>query len=58
MKIPGKLNIIEYDNDLRNLIKDLKENECNTQIIQKSNLPKDIKFYIEEFLNYITIKKV
>lgn len=58
MKIPEKLNIIEYDNDLRNLIKDLKENECNSQIIEESNLPKNIKFYIEDFLKYITIKKV
>ena len=58
MKIPEKLNIIEYDNDLRNLIKDLKENECNSHIIEESNLPKDIKFYIEDFLKYITIKKV
>jgi|MGYP005653536951 acyl-[acyl carrier protein]--UDP-N-acetylglucosamine O-acyltransferase len=58
MKVPEKLNIMEYDNDLRNLIKDLKENKCYSKFVEKSNLPKDIKFYIEDFLNYITIKKV
>ena len=58
MKVPEKLNIMEYDNDLRNLIKDLKENKCYSKFVEKSNLHKDIKFYIEDFLNYITIKKV
>lgn len=58
MKIPEKLNIIEYDNELRYLIKKLKENKCNSQIVQNSNLPKDIQFYIEDFIKYITITKV
>ena len=58
MKIPEKLNIIEYDNDLRNLIKDLKENECNSQIIEESNLHKDIKLSIfKSFLLFVQPQK-
>lgn len=58
MKIPEKLNIIEYDNDLRNLIKDLKENECNSQIIEDYDLSNDIKKIIFEFLDKLKINKI
>ena len=58
MKIPENLNIFEYENEIQNLIKNLKENECDSKFIEESNLPKEIKFYIEDFFKYIKIKKI
>jgi hypothetical protein len=46
MKIPEQLKVCEYENELKKLIKDLKENKCKKDLIDKYNLPENIKFYI------------
>ena len=58
IKIPEELQIDNYENELRNLINDLKNNNCNKELIKKYNLPDNIRSHIYNFINNITIKKI
>jgi acyl-[acyl carrier protein]--UDP-N-acetylglucosamine O-acyltransferase len=58
VKIPEKMEIDKYENDIRNLIEDLKKNNCDIELVKKYNLPKNILDDIYEFINLITIKKI
>lgn len=58
IKIPENLEIDKYENEIRNLIDDLKKNNCDIELVKKYNLPKNISDDINEFLNLIKIKKI
>ena len=58
MKIPEKLYINNYENNLKNLIQELKENNCDKKSIEKYDLSIDIKNIIYNFLNKIKINKI
>lgn len=58
IKIPENIEIEKYENDIRNLIDDLKKNNCDIELVKKYNLPKNILDDIYEFLNLIKIKKI
>ena len=58
VKIPEELQIDNYENQIKDLIQDLKKNECNPKIVEKYKLPDNINSYIYEFLDKIKIKKV
>jgi UDP-N-acetylglucosamine acyltransferase len=57
-KIPENLEVEKYENEIRNLIDDLKKNNCDDELIKKYNLPKNILNDIYEFINLIKIKKI
>jgi len=58
IKIPEELQIYTYDNKIRNLIKDLKKNNCNRELVKTYNLPENINYYIYDFLDAIKINKI
>ena len=58
VKIPENLFIEKYDEKIRLLIKDLKNNKCDNELVKKYDLPENIKSYIYNFLNTIEIKKI
>lgn len=58
IKIPEKLDINNYENNLKNLIQELKENNCDKKFIEKYDLSVDIKNIIYNFLNKIKINKI
>lgn len=58
VKIPVNIEIDKYENDIRNLITELKNNNCDIELVKKYNLPLDIEKDINEFLNLIKIKKI
>ena len=57
-KVPNELEIEKYIDELSSLIKELKSNSCNKEIVEKYNLPQNINYYINEFLDNITINKL
>ena len=58
VKIPEELQIDTYNNELRNLIEDLKKNNCDKELVKKYKLPENINYYIYDFLNTLKIKKI
>lgn len=60
MKIPSEMlgDLEQRNEDIYKLIDELKNNDCNKELIQKYNLSKDIVEDINEFLDVITIKKI
>lgn len=58
IKIPENIEIDKYENNIRNLIEDLKKNNCDIELVKKYNLSKNISDDIYEFLNLIKIKKI
>ena len=58
IKIPEELGIEKYENDMKELINELKANECDINLINKYNLPTKISSYIYNFFNEIKIKKI
>jgi UDP-N-acetylglucosamine acyltransferase len=58
IKIPEDLLIEKYDEKIRMLIKELKNNDCDEQLVEKYKLPKNIEKYIYNFLDIIEIKKI
>jgi acyl-[acyl carrier protein]--UDP-N-acetylglucosamine O-acyltransferase len=57
-KIPDELKIENYENELKKIIIDLKENNCDKYVIDKYQLPENISNYIYEFIKNIKIKKI
>lgn len=58
VKIPKELNITKYENELKLLINELKENNCDLQLIHKYHLPSNIYTPIYDFLKQIKITKL
>ena len=58
VKIPEELKIDTYENELRDLIEDLKKNNCDKELVKKYKFPENINYYIYDFLNTIKIKKI
>lgn len=58
IKIPEELQINLYNNELINMIEDLKKNNCNKEIVKKYKLPKNINDYIYNFLDELKINKI
>ena len=57
-RIPDDIEIEKYDETIRKLIEDLKNNKCDKELVIKYELPDNIKSPIYDFLNLLTIKKV
>lgn len=58
IKIPENFEIDKYESNIKNLIDDLKKNNCDIELVKKYDLPKYISDDIYEFLNLIKIKKI
>lgn len=58
VKIPDEIQIDKYDETIRKLIEDLKNNKCDKDLVEKYKLPSNIKAPIYDFLHLITIKKI
>ena len=58
IKIPEELQIDNYEQQIQELIQDLKKNQCNSDLVKNYNLPKNINNYIYDFLYSIKIKKI
>lgn len=58
IKIPENLKLNEYESEIRNLLDDLKKNNCDKEIINDYKIPDDIRKNITNFLDLITIKKI
>ena len=57
-KIPEELHMNKYENELINLISDLKQNNCDKELVRKYNLPDNISAHVYNFINHITINKI
>ena len=58
VKIPHDLNIGNYEHQLMELITELKQNKCDKNCIGKYQLSLDIRNYIHEFIDTLSIKKI
>jgi acyl-[acyl carrier protein]--UDP-N-acetylglucosamine O-acyltransferase len=58
VKIPENLKLNEYELEIRNLLDDLKTNNCDKDIVNNYKLPDDILQPINNFMNFITINKI
>lgn len=58
VKIPHEFNIEEYDKEIKNLICELRENNCNLSLVNNYNLPDNIYQLVDSFLSLITIRKI
>ena len=58
VKIPDEIQIDKYDETIRKLIEDLKNNKCDKDLVEKYQLPSNIKGPIYDFLDLTTIKKI
>ena len=58
IKIPKNLQVENYEDKLKDLVYNLKNNDCNKELIKNYDLPDNISIYIYKFLDFIKINKI